>query len=121
MTIYRTELRAWLLDSLDFIIEQIELARSPLDRTAAIDAARRIVPFMESRLLDCEHLQTHFMLCFPGLMYDNNWEKNWNEIADKAAGEFTQSVNDLAVRVQAAKTVVETSPLDPALEVDPRK
>jgi hypothetical protein len=44
------DLRPWLPDSLRFMIEQLEEAKSPEDQLAGTDAAMGLIPFLRCRL-----------------------------------------------------------------------
>jgi hypothetical protein len=39
------DLRPWLLDSLDFMIEQLKSAKSPEDQFVGTDAGMGLIPF----------------------------------------------------------------------------
>jgi hypothetical protein len=107
MVPYRTDLRAWLLDELDFILEQIELARSPSDQAVAVATAREIVPRITSRLQEDKYLNTQFALLFGDLMF-NNWQETWTEMAKEPTENFTQSADDLVKRVNTAKELLQS-------------
>jgi len=101
---YRTEARASLLDLLDFILEQIECARHPSDRAAAVNAARGVVPYLKDRIKGTE-FQPKLALVFGDLMFAGHWSENW--IVKESETEFTTFANDLVERVNSAKASIE--------------
>jgi hypothetical protein len=67
MSQYLTDLLSFLLDCVDFIIEQVTLARSSSlesERVAAIDAAMGVIPVIRARLAENEHMAVMFELSF---------------------------------------------------------
>jgi hypothetical protein len=101
---YRTEVRSSLLDLLDFILEQVECARCPSDRAAAIEVARGAVPYLKDRLEGTE-FQAQFVVLFSGLMFVGHWAENWT--AKESETEFTTFAEDLVRRVNLAKALLE--------------
>jgi hypothetical protein len=79
---WHTDLKAFLLDNLNFIVEQLELAQNdPSDRRAAVDAARGIVPLLRERLCGLDDpLQATFMLLASQWWADNHWTETWDQL-----------------------------------------
>jgi hypothetical protein len=92
---------------LDFIIEQVTLARSLADRVAAIDAASGVVPLIRCRLREDEQLFATFALLFQGLMFYPCWQESWIDIAKGPPPEFEAFANDLIERCKVAKDLFE--------------
>lgn len=106
MTNYRTELRPWLDDALDFIIEQIELARSsPLDQFPAVGAAQGVIPYLQSRLKEDEFLAANFALVLEQRIDPGHWERIWAEMAKESPDRFAKSAEDVIGRLNALKGV----------------
>jgi hypothetical protein len=100
---HRTEVRA-LLDLLDFILEQLECARNPADRAAAVEVARGTVPYLKDRLEGTD-FEASFNLLFGDLMFVGHWSENWT--VKETEAEFTTFADDLVERVNRAKHILE--------------
>jgi hypothetical protein len=83
-------LRPWLQDILDFLIQQIELARAPTDLFAAVDAAQGIIPCLRSRLKEDEYLAANFALVLDGRIDLAHWERIWMEMAKEPPDIFAK-------------------------------
>jgi hypothetical protein len=91
-----TDTRECLLDLINFIQEQIERAKAdPLDRVAAIDAARGVVPYLQNRLAEDKFLQTIFALTFNEQVTSANWSDWWTKLSKLGQKEFTDTVDAL--------------------------
>ena len=101
---WRTDLKAFLLDNLNFIVEQIELAQNdPSDRRAAIDAARGIIPLLRERLCGLDDpLQATFMLVASEWWAGNDWTETWDKLSK--AEEFDAQAKSLISAITAFRS-----------------
>jgi len=91
-----TEVRACLLDLLNFIAEQIERARNDhTEQHIAIDAARGVIPFIQSRLKEDDFLQTIFMLTFDQQVTAPQWRHWWETLSKLSPQEFSKEADTL--------------------------
>jgi hypothetical protein len=103
---WHTDLKSFLLDNLNFIQEQIELARNnPSDRHAAVDAARGVVPFLRERLCGLDDpLQTSFSLAVGYWWEGNNWTEAWDRLGK--AEEFETQAEALNHAITAFRPLL---------------
>ena len=93
---YHTDLRACLLDLLNFIAEQIERAKcGPAEQYIAVDAARGVIPLMKSRLTEDDYLKTIFMLTFNQQVEEPWWREWWENLAKLTPQEFSIEADKL--------------------------
>ena len=93
---YHTDLRACLLDLLNFIAEQVEQAkRDPAEQYVAVDAARGVIPLMRSRLTEDNYLKTIFMLTFDQQVEEPWWRDWWENFAKLTPEEFSKEADKL--------------------------
>jgi hypothetical protein len=96
MTPYRTDLLPFLLDLLDFMIEQIQLARSESDRVALVIAIGAI-PIIRGRLPENKQAAAIFKAVFDSSITDDEFSvSDWDHIAkgqDKEFHEFADRLN----------------------------
>ena len=92
----RCNLRDFILDLLDFMEEQIELAKaSPEDQLAAIDAASGVIPLLHNKLDD--DLAGNFVLLLQN-KFDSSWRDDWNAFAKlKSPEEFRKEADNLVM------------------------
>jgi hypothetical protein len=104
------QLRACLRDTVDFIIEQLELARSPADQFAAIDAAQGIVPFLRSNLKKDVNLAARFMLALHIYLDANHGRQAWMEQAKAPPDKFAEFADDMIWRLNDLKQALDAGP-----------
>ena len=94
MSVHRTGLRDFLLDSLDFIQERIEEAlTNPASQLAAINEAGCAIPQMERRLRDeDEGLWSGCLLAFGPRIQGTGW---WENFAKMKRPDFTAEAESL--------------------------
>jgi hypothetical protein len=102
-------LRASLRDTVDFIIEQVELARSPEDRLAAIGAAQGVIPFLRSQLKKDEYLAANFAIVLDVLIDANQANRVWIEKANDPPDVFAEFADDVVGRLNSLKDVLDAS------------
>lgn len=113
---YRTDLRPWLQDAVEFIIEQIELARaSSADQFASVVTAQDIIPYLRSRLREDKVLAANFALVLGVFIDPDHGKRVWMEMAKEPSEKFATSADDLIGRLNALKTVLESQPLQSKL------
>jgi hypothetical protein len=106
MSNYRCDLRSFLLDSIEFMIEQTELARLPNDQVAAVDAAGGIVPFIKARLSEDHAIASPLILVLQELLASEQWAK----MARDPSEAFLSKIDNILDRLRAAKKTLETAP-----------
>jgi uncharacterized protein (DUF2267 family) len=108
MSCYQTDLLACLQDGIEFIIEQIEQAKSSLaDRLTAVDAAQSVLPFLRSRLKNEESfLAAKFHLAFEFEIHPNLWM----EMAKQPQDVFENFADELIGQLRALKKQLESPP-----------
>ena len=85
--------RDFVLDLLNFVAEQIELAKAnPADQRAATDAASGVIPVLKGRLDD--YLKTSFVLALQNKFDGDTWRKEWNELAAMNSPEEFRTAAD---------------------------
>lgn len=102
----QTDLRLCLQDTLSFVIEQIELARSPTDQFAAVDVAQGVIPYLWSRLKEDEAPQAKFLLVLGAHIEPAHWKQAWAQMATEPPDAFASSAEDMVARLNALKQVV---------------
>jgi len=110
MSKHQTDLRPWLQDTLDFIVQQIELARAPTDQFAAVVTAQGVIPYLRSRLKEDEFLAANFALVLGVLIDLDHSKRIWMEMAKEPPEAFAKSADDLIGRLNALKTVLQSPP-----------
>jgi hypothetical protein len=94
--------RECLQDHLDFMIEQIELAKaSPSDRDAAIDTASGSIPYIRSRINN-DGLDPRCLALF-AMRIDNQL---WLEVAKEKPEDFIKTVDRLVSDLKQLKNFV---------------
>jgi hypothetical protein len=101
-----TDLRLCLQDILSFVIEQIELARSPTDQFAAVDTAQGVIPYLWSRLKEDKALQAKFLLVLGDHIEPAHWKHVWAQMATEPPDAFARSADDMVTRLNALKQLV---------------
>jgi hypothetical protein len=110
MSHHQTDLRPWLQDAVDFIIQQVDLARSPADQFAAVVTAQSIIPYLRSRLKEDKFLAANFALVLGIFIDPDHGKRIWMEMAKEAPDVFAKSADDLIGLLNALKTVLELPP-----------
>jgi hypothetical protein len=106
MSKYRTTLKEFLSDSLQFMSEQLALDVDLADRTAAIEAAAGAIPFIKDRLQEDYFLKTKFMLLFGNYMFHAEWQNNWKKLASEPRGQSARKLSELREIVAQAIRIV---------------
>jgi hypothetical protein len=98
--------RDFVVDLLNFVAEQIELAKTnPADQLAAIDAASGVIPLLKSRLDD--YRKTSFVLALGNKFDGDTWRKEWDELAAmKSPEEFGSAADALLGTIKILRTDV---------------
>lgn len=105
----RCDLLPSLLDLLDFMAEQIEMAKSNADRAAALSAASGAVPFFNSRVWENDFVTTNVMLSqMEHWTLSPNWRENWSKLVKEPADQFVKSVDDIIAAVCGTKSILES-------------
>ena len=90
------ELRPWLIDTLNFMIEQLELAKEQGDHVPGLDAAMGLVPFLRHRLREDQVVAARFAMLLDSFVDDEEHRKNlWTHLAGSSPSDFAESANDL--------------------------
>jgi hypothetical protein len=90
------ELRPWLIDSLNFMIEQLELAKEQGDHVPGLDAAMGLVPFLRQRLMEDRVVAARFANLLDSFIDDEDHRKTlWAHLAGSSPSDFAESANDL--------------------------
>jgi hypothetical protein len=110
MTRHQTDLRPWLHDTIGFIIEQLELAKSPTDQLVAIDAAQGVIPLVRSRLKEDNFLAANAAFAFGPFLEADHWRRAWTEMTKESPHLFAKSAEDLIGQLNTLKTVLESPP-----------
>ena len=105
------DLRPWLLDSLDFMIEQLKSAKSPEDQFAGTDAAMGLIPFLRRRLKEDENLSAQFALAFRILIDADHYKSVWTAKANLAPDDFSKWADELIGDLKALRDIVATKPV----------
>ncbi|MGC2410505.1 MAG: hypothetical protein WA441_11060 [Methyloceanibacter sp.] len=102
----KCDLRDFMFDLLNFIEEQVELAKAnPADQAGAVDVASGAIPLLVSRLSEDGRLQAVFMFVFRGEQYEEpGWQVWWNEFGLSPPDEFAAKADDLIQKIDALKT-----------------
>ncbi len=104
------DLRPWLLDSLGFMMEQLESAKSPQDQIAGTDAAMGIIPFLRCRLREDAFLAAHFALLLEALIDADHYKRIWTSMANSKPEEFKKSADEILDRLAVLKGIVASPP-----------
>src|SRR5262249_8331394 len=96
---HQTDLRSWLQDALDFIIERIEMARSPDHQAAAITEAQGLIPFLHTRLMEHQALALNFYMLLGFYIDATHSSDMWAALAKESPQTFAQSADDLVGRM----------------------
>jgi thioredoxin-like negative regulator of GroEL len=105
-----TDLRSWLQDALDFMIEQLGLAKSPADQFAAVDTVRGIIPFMRSRLAENQEIAANFILLLRMLIEEDHWKQAWEDLAKEPSDVFAKSVDELIEKLSTLRNILDSLP-----------
>jgi hypothetical protein len=100
-------LRASLRDVVDFLIEEIELARSPEDRLAAIDVAQGVIPFLRSQLKKDQQIAARFVLALTTLIDSDDAGSVWMEHAKDPEDVFSGWADDVIDRLNDLKQFLD--------------
>jgi len=92
------ELRPWLIDSLDFMIAQLELAKMEGDHVPGLDAAMGLVPFLRHRLKEDQVIAARFALVLENWIDDDHRKDLRAHLAGSSPSDFAESANDLIER-----------------------
>jgi len=105
----RAELLPFLFDCLDTITEQLQLARSPSDRMAAIEVASGAVLVLLYRLSENgnEYVRAMFALSFKEFMFSPSCRDDWMNVANGPSAEFQAFLDNLIERCRDAKAAFE--------------
>jgi hypothetical protein len=106
----KSDLLPFLLDLLDFAIEQVELARAENDRGAALDAAMSALAVLKSRAWENQTIGSIMALSpLDAWMFSPRWRDNWNDLAKEPADQFTKSADALVLALNAVKTAIHVN------------
>ena len=101
------DLRRCVQSLLDFIIEQLELGKSPPDQLAAVVTAGGVIPFLRFRLSEDSNIAAYVLLAFPfGRYVQEDWEDVWKQLADKPPDTFEKSADEIIDCIQTLKAVI---------------
>jgi hypothetical protein len=101
---YRTDLLPFLLDVFDFIIDQLDCARSGDDRPSAIDAASGVVPLLRSRAWENNIFGTMIALSpLEIYTFSPHWREHWSSLAKEPFDQFGRSADALIQTVNTVK------------------
>jgi hypothetical protein len=102
------DLLPFLLDILDFVIEQIELARSDADRAAALDAASGAVPLLNSRAWENQSVGAVIALSpLEPWLFSPHWQENWINLAKEPSDQFAKSADALIERLRVVQAAMQ--------------
>ncbi len=105
---YRGDLIPFLLDVMDFMIEQITCSRSDFDRAAAIDAARGAVPLLKSRLWENQSIGAVVTLSPLEIwLLSPHWQDNWSNLAIESTDQFRKSADTLVENLTVVKDAIQ--------------
>jgi hypothetical protein len=110
MSRHQTDLRPWLQDALDFIIDQLELAKSPTGQFAAVDAAQGMIPCIKSRLNEDQVVAFNFVAAFGILIETDHWKRAWVEMAKEPPDVFAKSADRLIGDLTELRKVLDSRP-----------
>jgi hypothetical protein len=109
---YRCDLQPFLLDTLDFIIDQIELARSGTTNLdygdTVLDVAYGVVPQFRQRLL--ENNRFGWVVAnssFDEWVIDPGRQEKWKRLAKEPSEQFNKSADDLVATIKKLKQAIE--------------
>ena len=105
------DLRPWLLDSLGFMIEQLESAKSPEDQLAGTDAAMGLIPFLRCRLKEDQNLSAQSAWGLHIYIDADHYKSVWTAKANLAPDEFSKWADELIGDLKALRDVVATPPI----------
>ncbi len=108
--VYQSELRPWLIDTLNFMIEQLNQARVPSEQLVAVDAVAGLLPYLLVRLKEDTTIAAHFALALDVWIDPNHAKRVWNLLANEPPATFAQSANDLIQRLEILETIVRSTP-----------
>ncbi|WP_029582721.1 hypothetical protein [Bradyrhizobium sp. URHD0069] len=104
------DLRPWLLDSLDFMIEQLKSAKSPEDQFAGTDAAMGFIPFLRCRLKEDIYLGAQFTWALHIWVDADHYKSVWVAMADSPPDEFSKAADELIDTLAVLKGIVAAPP-----------
>jgi hypothetical protein len=110
MSRHQTDLRPWLQDALDFIIDQLGSAKSPADQLAAVDAAQGMIPCIKSRLNEDHVIAFNFLLAFRTFIETDHWKRAWVEMAKEPPDVFAKSADRLIGDLAELRKVLDSPP-----------
>ena len=106
----RCDLLPFLLDVLDFMIEQIDLARSDFDRATALDAASGAIPLLKSRLRENPSIGAKLALSPLEIWtLSPHWQDNWSNLAKEPSDQFSKSADALIENVRVVKVAIQNT------------
>jgi hypothetical protein len=101
------DLRRCIQSLLDFIVEQLELGKSPPDQLAAVVAAGGVIPYLRSRLSKDNNIAAYVLLAFPfGRYVQQDWDDVWKQLANEPPNTYAKSAVEIIDCIQTLKTVI---------------
>jgi hypothetical protein len=102
------DVRRSVQDLLDFVVEQLELAKSPSDQWAAVVAASGVIPYLRSKISKDDNIAANVALAFPfGRYVEPVWSEDvWKQLADKPPDAFAKSADEIIDYIQTLKAVI---------------
>src|SRR6266852_4033263 len=89
-------LRRCVQNLLDFIIEQLELAKSPSDQLAGVGAAGGVISYLRSQLLKDNKMAANVALAYPfGGYVQPGSEDAWKQLAHEPADTYAKSAVEI--------------------------
>jgi hypothetical protein len=97
---------------LDFIIEQLDAARSPLDQLGGVDAAGGVIPFLRSKLEKDQWLAANIALAYPFSNYVQSAFRDelWKDLAHETPQRFAEVATELIDCIHTLKTAISNRP-----------
>jgi hypothetical protein len=97
--------RDFVLDLLNFMAEQIELAKAnSAHQLGAVDAASGVIPLLKGKLDD--DLKGKFGLALQN-KFDRTWRQEWDELAGmQSSEEFRKAASALLRQIEIVRSVV---------------
>jgi hypothetical protein len=103
------ELRRCVQDLLGVIVEQLELARSPSDQFAGVDAAHGAVRDLRSKLEQDSEMLARVIFAIPlsQYLYSPFADEHWKELASESPPNFAKSADELVASVRMVKAAID--------------
>jgi hypothetical protein len=103
----RCDLRAFILDLLDFAMEQLELSRVERDRAAALDAAQSAFVVLGSRAWENQAVGTLISITdLEQWALSPHRADHWNALGKQPAGQFAISLDTLLGTLRHVKGAI---------------